>query len=126
MATDWMAQGLPADLVKGGLPISGVFDLHPILRTSINDDTRLDRAAADRLSPSLHRPARLAPIVAAVGAKETFAFLEQTRAFADAWRLWGGPVDHLIVPGVHHFDVLLELSKIDSPLTRALHRLMGL
>lgn len=126
MATGWAAEGLPADLVKGGLPISGVFDLHPIRRTSINDDTKLDRAAADRLSPLLHRPPRLMPIVAAVGAKETFAFLEQTRTFAETWRLWGGPADHLVVPGVHHFDVLFEIGKPDGPLAQALHRLMGL
>jgi arylformamidase len=126
LATDWAALGLPADLVKGGLPISGVFDLRPITLTSINDDTRLDREAAERLSPLHRKLAHLPPIVAAVGAGETFAFLEQTRLYADAWRRWGGRAEHLVVPGVHHFDVLLELTRAGSPLSRSLYALMGL
>jgi arylformamidase len=126
LATDWQARGLPADLIKGGLPISGVFDLHPIVLTSINDDARLDREAAERLSPLFQEPAHLPPIAAAVGAGETFAFLEQTRAYAEAWRRWGGRADHLVLPGVHHFDVLLELARADSPLSRCLFDLMGI
>lgn len=126
LATDWKAEGLPADLVKGGLPISGIFDLHPIRRTSINDDARLDQAAADRLSPICRKPAVLPPIIAAVGAGETFAFLEQSRAFADAWRRWGGRGEALFLPGVHHFDVVLELGRPESRLSRALLALIGL
>ena len=42
LCTDWAARGRPADLVKGGTPISGIFDLAPIMETSINDDVRLD------------------------------------------------------------------------------------
>lgn len=126
VATEWKAQGLPADLIKGALPISGIFDLHPIRRTSINDDTRLDQAAADRLSPIYLKPAVLPPLVAAVGAGETFAFIEQNRAFADRWRHWGGKLETLEVAGVHHFDVILELARAESGLSRALLRLMGL
>ncbi|MSO74839.1 MAG: alpha/beta hydrolase [Alphaproteobacteria bacterium] len=126
IATDWKAQGLPADLVKGGLPISGIFDLHPIRRTSINVEARLDQAAADRLSPLYLRPPVMPPIIAAVGAKESFAFVEQNRAFANRWRLWGGRVEALEVPNVHHFDILLELGRADSGLSRALLGLMGL
>jgi arylformamidase len=126
LATDWKAAGLPADLVKGGLPISGIFDLHPIRRTSINDDTRLDQAAADRLSPLYLKPAAMPPVVAAVGAKETFGFIEQNRVFADRWRLWGGQVERLELANVHHFDVLLELARAESQLSRALLGLMGL
>lgn len=126
IATNWKAQGLPADLVKGGMPISGLFDLHPIRRTSINVEARLDQASADRLSPIYLKPASLPPIVAAVGAKETFAFVEQNRAFADQWRQWGGRVEPLEVANTHHFDVVLELLRPDSRLSRAQLRLMGL
>lgn len=123
---DWRTDGLPADVVKGAMPISGIFDLHPIRRTSINDDVRLDEAAADRLSPIFHRPKHLAPIIAAVGESETYAFREQNRAFADRWRLWGGQAKELVVPRVHHFDVLFEFSRTDSMLCRALFAMMGL
>src|SRR5690606_20876912 len=39
--TDWTARGAPAGTVHGCLALSGVFDLDPITRTSINDDLRL-------------------------------------------------------------------------------------
>ncbi len=126
IATDWKARGLPADLIKGGLPISGIFDLHPIRRTSINVEARLDQESADRLSPIYMKPLSMPPIVAAVGAKETFGFIEQNRAFADRWRHWGGQVELLEVPNVHHFDVPLELARANSSLSRALLGLMGL
>jgi arylformamidase len=123
---DWRADDLPASLVKGAVPISGIFDLHPIRRTSINDDARLDRAAADRLSPLYHRPRHLPPVVAAVGERETYAFREQNRLYAETWRLWGGQAEELVLPAVHHFDVLLELGRADSPLCRKLFALMGI
>ncbi|MBM3484320.1 MAG: alpha/beta hydrolase [Alphaproteobacteria bacterium] len=123
---DWRADGLPADLVKGALPISGIFDLHPIRRTSINDDVRLDQAAADRLSPLFHRPRHMPPVIAAVGEGETYAFREQNRLYAETWRLWGGEAEELVLKGVHHFDVILEFAHADSALCKALFELMGL
>ncbi len=43
LATDWQAHGLPADAVKGVTAISGVYDLAPLIETSINDELRLDQ-----------------------------------------------------------------------------------
>src|SRR5919202_1812750 len=53
VATDWPALDatLPADLVPAGLTISGVFELAPLTRTSINDALGLDEAAARAASP---------------------------------------------------------------------------
>ena len=101
-------------------------DLHPIRRTTINDDVRLDQPTADGASPLFHKPALLPPMVAAVGEKETYAFREQNRLYAEAYRLWGGRVDELVLPGVHHFDIILEFLKPESALCRALFALMGL
>jgi arylformamidase len=111
MLTDWAARGLPADLVKGGTPISGLFDLAPIRQTSINDDVRLDRESAARNSPiallsELRAPGT--PLIAAVGADETAEFVRQSRAFAEAWRRRGAP------------SAVMELADPASPLTQAI------
>ena len=79
METDWAARGQPADLVKGGCAISGLFDLAPLIQTSINNEARLDAESAARNSPILHLPAKGGPLIAAVGTKETDGFLEQSR-----------------------------------------------
>src|SRR3546814_10847978 len=53
LTTDWPAfeAGLPADLVKSGMPISGIFDLEPIRHTPIGDPLGLDSGNVARLSP---------------------------------------------------------------------------
>ena len=124
LVTDWRALGLPADLVKGGCAISGVFDLDPMLATSINADVRLDRAGAARNSPIRHMPDRASPMIAAVGANETDEFVRQSREFAAAWQARGLPGEYLALPGLHHFDIILELGKADAPLTRTMLVLM--
>lgn len=126
LCTDWSARGRPADLVKGGTPISGIFDLAPILETSINDDVRLDAEAAARNSPLHHLPAAGAPVIAVVGAEETPAFLAQNRAFAEAWRTRGFAAEIMEVEGLHHFNVVTELGRPGSALTAAVLAQMGL
>ena len=43
VASDWSkVAGVPADLVRAGVAISGVFDLAPLIPTSINDLVRFD------------------------------------------------------------------------------------
>src|SRR3954471_5358960 len=53
MATDWRSTdaALPKDFVKAAYAISGLFDLAPLLGTSINLALGLDKAAARRASP---------------------------------------------------------------------------
>ena len=126
LCTDWAARGRPADLVKGGTPISGVFDLAPILETSINDDVRLDAEAAARNGPIHHLPAAGAPLLAVVGAGETPAFVAQNRAFAEAWGARGFAAEVMEIEGLHHFNVVSELGRPGSALTGAVLAQMGL
>jgi arylformamidase len=57
LATDWSKiAGVPADLVRAGVPISGAFELAPLVDTSINDLVGLDAAPACEASPLLWRP----------------------------------------------------------------------
>ena len=126
LCTDWAARGRPADLVKGGTPISGIFDLAPIMETSINDDVRLDDEAAARNSPVFNLPASGAPLIAVVGADETPAFVAQNRAFAEAWRARGFAAEIMEIEGLHHFNVVTELGRPGTALTAAVLAQMGL
>jgi arylformamidase len=55
LATDWPAfdTTLPEDLVVAAYAISGLFDLTPLVETSINKALRLDHAAARAASPAV-------------------------------------------------------------------------
>lgn len=104
LATDWPAEGAPDGLVAAAVPISGVFDLEPLRRTTIGDALHLDAATARSLSPqALASPGR--PVHAFVGAAESAAFRGQTSAFAAAW---GGTATELA--GHNHFTILAELT----------------
>ncbi len=127
LCTDWAARGRAADLVKGGTAISGIFDLAPLMETSINDDIRLDAAAAARNSPIHLLPvAGGAPLIAAVGAAETAAFIAQNRAFADAWRTCGYDATVIEAGGLNHYTVVMEMGRPGSALTAAALAQMGL
>ena len=126
LCTDWAARGRPAGLVKGGTAISGIFDLASIRETSINDDVRLDAESALRNSPIHHLPETGAPLIAAVGAAETPAFVAQNRAFAEAWRARGFEATVMEIEGLHHYNVVSEMGRPGSALTQAALAQMGL
>jgi arylformamidase len=126
MTTDWPARGLPTRLVRGGCAVSGLFDLAPLIQTSINADIRLDAKSAQRLSPLLHLPAEGGPLVVAVGGEETDEFLRQSRAFAAAWTAKRFPCQHLVLPGFNHYTVLSQLADHSSALGRSVFEQMAL
>ncbi len=120
MAALWpeVDPALPADLVKGGLAISGLYDLEPLVPLPfINTDLRLDAAAARRLSP-VHLPAAtLAPLVTAVGALESGEFKRQTQLIRAAWpRNARADIE---VGGANHLTVCDVLADPGSPLFAA-------
>src|SRR5271154_311106 len=88
VATDWpsLYPRAPADLVPAGYSVSGIFDLAPVILTSVNQDLRLDAAEARRLSPAFWplKPGR--SFDAVVGGLESSEFLRQSRLIADAWQ----------------------------------------
>lgn len=109
-----LAAMLLADgLVPAGLPISGLFDLAPLLSTSINGALGLDGAAAHALSP-LFRPRPLGRLHAVVGGEEGAEYLTQTSRLAAAW---GGRAT--VLPGHDHFTVVGPLADPSSALTAA-------
>ena len=118
VATDWSkVAGVPADLVRAGVAISGVFELPPLVSTSINDLVRMDEASARAASPLLWPPPpRGRTLVAAVGGDESSEFLRQSREIAQTWSRAGLKTEYLVVPGTDHFTVVDELAKPTSAL----------
>ena len=120
MAALWPAfdPALPPDLVKGGVAISGIYDLEPLVPLPfVNEDLRLDVDAARRVSP-VHLPAATtAPLVTAVGALESGEFKRQTRLIRAAWpRNARADVE---VADANHLTVCDVLADPESALFRA-------
>ena len=116
LSTDWAERGELKITLAGGIAISGLFDLTPILKTSINDEVQLDMTSAWRNSPSGFLPASGAPFIAAVGGNESDEFLSQSRDYAAAWNEHSGDGQYLPLAKFHHFDVVCELGRSGSEL----------
>ncbi len=112
---------LPTDLVKGALAVSGIYDLMPLRRTSMNADLRLDENAARVVSPVSYRPSRGVPVVAAVGELESGEFRRQNRLLTQHWP--GCRCEAIEIPGANHFTILQRLGRSDGELRQVLDRL---
>jgi arylformamidase len=108
---------VPTRLVPAGLPISGLFELEPLIPTSINGALRLDAVEAHRLSPLFWNPPAGARLLAAVGGEESGEFLRQSRAIVEAWGKAGVEAVYYEAPGDNHFTVIKGLAEADSALT---------
>ena len=119
LATDWSSRGLPAATVRAALPISGLFDLPPLLATTVNQPLGLDEAEARRLSP-MFLPSPGLPLHAVVGGLEGSEYLRQSSSIAEAW---GGTWE--AVPGENHFSIVGPLANEGSPLVAKALSLLG-
>jgi len=116
---------LPKDLWKGGLAVSGLYDLRPLPQVDfLQQDLRLDEAAAVKLSPAFMSPATRAPVMTSVGGDESSEFLRQNRLLGERWR--GAFAGDVPMPGANHFSVADGLAERSSALFQAALRLMKL
>ena len=111
---DWQALGADGIEIKAVVPVSGLFDLEPLRRTSINDDLALDANTARRLSP-IHRVGHpMPPTLGVVGGEETLGFQDQTRQYNAALQAAGHTTQMLTGEGLDHFSICQALADPDS------------
>ncbi|MBM6593185.1 alpha/beta hydrolase [Microvirga pudoricolor] len=96
----------PRRPVKSAMPISGLFDLSPLVPTSINKALGLSVDDARRLSPILWPPPASGHLEAIVGGAESSEFHRQSRDIVERWSEAGVAARFHEVAGAHHFDVL--------------------
>jgi arylformamidase len=115
---------LPYNLIKGGLAISGIYDLEPLVHAPfVNRDLKLDQAQARRLSPVAIPPATTAPLYTAVGGDESDEFKRQNALIARAWRYaFAGDIP---MPGRNHLTIVEELANPASALFKGALAMMN-
>jgi arylformamidase len=113
-----MAADHPA--VRGGIPISGIFDLEPIALCYLDEKLHLDAGEIAALSPLRILPERVAPLRMFVGGGELPELVRQSTEYAEAAHARGLPVTLDVIAGHNHFTILDEVSRPDGKITRAL------
>jgi arylformamidase len=127
LATDWPAydSALPRGLVTAAYAISGLFDLTPLVETSINKALHLDHAAAMAASPLFWTPAVGRSLDAVVGGNESAEYFRQSRTMVEQWGNAGVATRFDIIADANHFTAIAPLADPDSPMVKRLKQLAG-
>ena len=127
-ATEWPAfdPALPAEILAGGIAVSGLYDLEPIRLSYLNETVGLDAAMARRNSPLHAIRAAMPPLTLVVGGAESDEVKRQQQDFAEALAAAGNAVVTEEVAGLHHFAVIETIGDTGSQLQRAVLARMGL
>lgn len=122
LATDWPAfdPSLPEDLVIAAYTISGLFDLCPLVETSINNALQLDPASAKAVSPLFWKAPARGSLDAAVGETESAEYFRQSRTIVERWGAAGIATRFAVVPGANHFTAVAPLADPQSPMVARL------
>jgi arylformamidase len=125
LATDWPAvdAALPKQPVIGAYAISGLFDLAPLLDTSINKALRLDKVSARAASPLFWTPPKGTGLDAVVGAQESAEYVRQSRIIVEQWATAGVKTRFGMVADANHFTAIAPLADPDSPMVARLKQL---
>jgi arylformamidase len=116
---------LPRDLWKGGLAISGLYDLRPLPHVDfLQPDLRLDEQSALRVSPAFMPAATRAPIMTCVGSDESGEFHRQNALLGERWK--SAFAGDIAMPGKNHFSVVDAFADQSSALFQGALRLMKL
>jgi arylformamidase len=105
LVTDWAAFGAPADILKGAVLCSGMYDLKPARLSKRGAYVKFTDAMEDALSTQRHLARINCPVVLAYGTYETPEFQRQSRDFAAALKAAGKPVTLLVGEGYNHFEM---------------------
>jgi arylformamidase len=127
LITDWARDfGLPADLVKGGLCMSGMYDLRPVRLSARSSYVKFDDRIEHELSPIRHLARVRCPVVVAYGERDSPEFQRQSREWAEALRGVGRLQALVVGQGLNHFEMPEMLGDSSSPLGRAALALLHL
>jgi len=120
LAEDWARRDLPADLAKGAVLVSGIFDPAPVPRLAVNAEIGLSEEDARRWTALAAPPRGTPEVLVAVGAREPEGWIDQSRLWH---RTFGGR--WLEVPGADHFTVALDMADPAGMLGREAARMVS-
>jgi arylformamidase len=122
VATQWrvLFPRAPADLVPAAYSISGLFDLTPLIQTSMASDLQLSDSEVREISPLFWPAPHGRTFDAVVGGLESSEFLRQSRAIVETWSKAGVDSRYEAIAGTNHFTVLDALADPNSAMVKRL------
>jgi len=109
--------------VRGGMAISGIYDLEPIRHSYLDEKLKLDEAMSRRNSPMMQPGGPLKPLSLVVGSAELPLLRKQTADFAGHRARYGLPVTYEEIPGADHFTIMHEMMSPKGRITTLIRQL---
>ena len=118
LTTDWTAYGAPADLLKAGLSMSGMYELHPVMLSARSSYVTISPAELAALSAMRHLDHIACRVIVAWGDKESPEFRRQSGTFATVLAGMGRLHARFELPGANHFEVAGVLNDPHTEIAR--------
>ncbi len=127
LMTDWPREfDLHADLVKGAVLMSGLYDLKPVRQSGHAPQVAFTDEIEEAMSPIRHLAGLRAPVIITCGGAEAPAFRQQSRDLFAAIKAAGKPADFLEAAHFGHLEMAESLGNPNGPNGRAALALMQL
>jgi arylformamidase len=127
VTTDWAKDfGLPADVIKGAIACSGMYELAPVALSFRRTFVTFTPQTIEALSPQRHLDKIVCPTIVTYGTLETPEFQRHSRDFAAAAAAAGKPVSLLACENYNHFEIIETMANPYGPLGRAALEMMSL
>jgi arylformamidase len=110
--------------VRAVVLVSGIYELEPLLGTTINTALGLTQRTARELSPALGDLKGFPPGIVCWGGVETAEFKRQSRDFAARLAQAGSECSVFEVAQRNHFDIILDLADPATALGQAVAKLI--
>jgi arylformamidase len=110
--------------VRGGIGISGIYDLEPIRHSYLNVKLGLNEAMSRRNSPLMHDGGPMKPLALVVGSAELPLLRRQTADFAGHRAKLGLPVSYEEIPGANHFTIMGEMLSPKGRITTLIRQMV--
>ena len=110
VTTSWKDLALPADVIKGAVLLSGIYDLKPVRLSNRSSYVKIDDTVEAALSPQRHIDRLTVPLIVMYGTRETPEFQRQSRDFAAAVKAAGKPVETIVAENYVHMESVESLA----------------
>jgi arylformamidase len=126
LVTDWQQFSVPANVIKGAVLLSGMYDMKPVRLSARSSYVKFDDAMEEAMSTQRHLARINVPVTLIIGTNETPEFQRQSRDFAAALRTAGKPVELIVAPNHNHYELQETLANPYGWAGRAALAMIGL
>jgi arylformamidase len=131
VVSGWSSGGHLATMVldepslRGGVSISGIYQLEPLVNSYVNDKLHMDVAMARRNSPVLLLPRTSKQLELFAGSGELSEMRRQTADYASARRAAGLPTQYAEIPEANHYTILNSMMNADGTIHQAIMTMLN-